>query len=67
MRKCDLCRYATPVLIGSRIRYACYYVVVKSACRPCPAGEECTVFEPLTDDEERCGKAYFDRARFYTR
>ena len=45
--RCRSCRYSAPVDVGvdSEMLYACVYILRKYERRPCPAGDDCTVYE----------------------
>lgn len=46
-KRCRSCRYATGVDLGQdcEMLTACVYILHNGKRRPCPAGEECTVYE----------------------
>lgn len=61
-RRCATCRYSTWVDVGQdcEMLTACVYILRKGTRRPCPAGEECTVYERASwkggrDDEQMHG------------
>ena len=50
--KCATCRYSwkTPLGSAEAPEFACDYLLRKKRRRPCPPGEECTVWELSTDE-----------------
>ena len=51
--RCASCRFSAPVDVGleSQMLRACIYILHTFEPRPCPAGEACTVFEPMPEPE----------------
>lgn len=51
--KCSKCKYETPVYLkeNSKLLHACGYNLIKFTRRPCPAGEQCTVYEVRRREE----------------
>ena len=45
--KCRSCKYARQVSVGidGEMLSACIYIILAGKHRPCPPGEECTVYE----------------------
>lgn len=50
--KCNECRYSAEVNVGEagEMLRACTYILSRFRRRPCPPGEECTVFRKRTGD-----------------
>lgn len=46
--KCWRCKYHSPTMLSkdSEQQAACLYILLEGHRRPCPGGEECTVFMP---------------------
>lgn len=45
-KKCDGCRFSVLMTGTNTPVTACYYLVLTGSVRPCPAGDECTVYQP---------------------
>ena len=65
--RCARCEYGVPVMIGDghEMMAACTYILRTGRPRPCPPGDECTVFTVRTKEtaagwraerRSKCGK-----------